>query len=747
MNPDERDVTEGPRRRISRAWAILFALALAAALVLALLPAFPRQLQISEGDVASRNLRAPRDISFESQVLTEQRREEAAAAVPESATFNANVRTEEASRLDNVLSEVSQIRDRADLTVAAKASALSRIENLSLSQRAASVLFDLPDDQWFAVANESRTILGELLSESISPAAVASARDRIGERIDSSLSPDQALVVTELARPLVVANLTVDQAKTEEARQAAREAIVPVRVSIAENQVIVGKGDVIDAATLESLQEAGLLSPTFDWNRLASAMIICAIAGATLGVYLYLFQPAGVSSLRHLLMLLLAVAVPVLVVKFYLPFVLPDESRRFLPYILPLAAAPMMVASLLEARLAIVMTAVLAALVAFTAIYLPDLSAVEATVPLDIMRLISVFGFGSVAGIFLVHRAERLNRHLMAGGVLALVAFALLLSAWLLDPEREAGDLPWMTAAAAINGSLSSLLALGGFLGLGFLFGITTRVQLMELSQLNQPLLRRLQDEAPGTFHHSVIVGNLAERAAQQVGADSLLARVGCYYHDVGKLLQPAFYIENQLAGDNPHDELDSHSSAHIVQEHVRGGLELARQHGLPPRVAAFIPEHHGTRLVTYFYRQAARENPRVDATDYRYPGPRPQSRETAIVMLADSVEAVVRSAADRSSERIDALVDEVIGERMAEGQLDESDLTLREIKTLAESFKTTLKGVYHPRIQYPSPTEAERQVAERRPAVRLPFRSARDRPARGTARADEARPRRSPLS
>ncbi|GAG35268.1 unnamed protein product, partial [marine sediment metagenome] len=243
-------------------------------------------------------------------------------------------------------------------------------------------------------------------------------------------------------------------------------------------------------------------------------------------------------------------------------------------------------------------------------------------------RLILVFGFGSVAGIVVVYRAERLNRHLLAGGVLAVIAFALLLGIWLVDPERKAADLPWMTAAALINGSLSSLLALGGFLSLGLLFGITTRVQLMELAQLNQPLLRRLQDEAPGTFHHSVIVGNLAERAAQLVGADSLLVRVGCYYHDVGKLLQPAFYIENQLAGDNPHDELDSQRSAKIVQEHVKGGLELARQHGLPQRVTAFIAEHHGTRLVTYFYRQAARENPRVDATDYSYPGPRPQSRE-----------------------------------------------------------------------------------------------------------------------
>ncbi len=739
-------MTDGPRRRISRGWATLFALGLAAALALVLLPAFPRQLQVSVGDVASRNMRAPRDISYESQVLTEQRREEAAAAVPESVTFDANVRTQQVNRLDSVLAQVSQIRSRADLTDADKASALGRIENLNLSLRGTSALLDLTDEQWRAVTAEATKILGDLLSESVSPAAVSSTMDRVGERIDSSLTPDQALVVTELVRPLIVANLTVDQSKTEEARAAARAAIVPVRVSLAQNQIIVGKGDVIDATALESLREAGLLAPTFDWSRLAAAIIVSAIASAALGIYLYLFQPEGVTSARHLLMLALAVAVPVLVAKFYLPFVLPDESRRFLAYLLPVAAAPMMVASLLEGRLAVALTAVLAALVAFTAVYLPDLSAVEAVGSLDVLRLILVFGFGSLGGIVVVYRAERLSQHLMAGGVLAAGAFVLLLGVWLVDPERKAGDLPWMTAAAAINGTLSSMLALGGFLGLGLVFGITTRVQLMELAQLNQPLLRRLQDEAPGTFHHSVIVGNLAERAAQLAGADSLLVRVGCYYHDVGKLLQPAFYIENQLAGDNPHDQLESQSSAQIVQEHVRGGLELAREHGLPERVAAFIAEHHGTRLVTYFYRQAARENPRVDATDYRYPGPKPQSRETAIVMLADSVEAVVRSSADHSSERIDALVDEVIAERLAEGQLDESDLTLREIKTIAESFKVTLKGVYHPRIQYPAPTKAEREVTGRLPVVRLPFRSAREPSARGTVGGKKAKPRRSSL-
>jgi putative nucleotidyltransferase with HDIG domain len=208
-----------------------------------------------------------------------------------------------------------------------------------------------------------------------------------------------------------------------------------------------------------------------------------------------------------------------------------------------------------------------------------------------------------------------------------------------------------------------------------------------------------------------VIVANLAERAADQIGADSLLVRVGCYYHDIGKMLQPGYYVENQLAGDNPHASLDPETSARFIKQHVSNGLDLARRHGLPGRVQSFIPQHHGTRLVPFFYRVAVEKGAPVSEELFRYPGPKPQTRETAIVMLADSTEATVRASADRSADRIDAIVEEIIAERLAEGELEECDLTLRDLRTIAGSFKLTLAGVYHPRIEYPEPTQGERQA------------------------------------
>jgi len=702
---------------------VLFAAALSIALGLALFPAFTGQPDVHEGDVASRTFRAPRDISFESEVLTEKRREEAAAAVPESVTFDPSVRTKQLATLDAVLGQVTEVRNSLALTPQAKSAALGRIANLTLSQRASSLVLGLDDAEWVAVSEEARRVLSQVLSESIAEGATESSRDGVRELTSQELSSDQALATEELVRPLVEANLVVDQVRTDEAREAARAAIVPVQVSFARNQVIVQSGDLIDATQLEALREADLLSPGLRWNTGAATAIMALVAGVFLGAYLYVFQPANVYSNRHLLMVILMVVVPALVAKLYFPLIFPDESRHFLAYLLPLAAAPMLLATLLEAQLAVAVVALLAALLTFTVAYLPDLSGVAATGSLDSLRVVLVTGFSGLAGVFVVYRAERLNRHLVAGVVVATTVMAVLMGAWFLDAERRALDIPWMLTAAGVNGFLSAFIALGAFLGLGFLFGITTRVQLMELAQINQPLLRRLQDEAPGTFHHSIIVGNLAERAADAIGADALLVRVGCYYHDVGKILQPGFYVENQMGEENPHERLEPHVSAQVVLEHVRGGLELARKYRLPARVAAFIPEHHGTRLVTYFYRKASRERGDVDAAQFTYPGPRPQTRETALGMLADSVEATVRSSPDHSPERIDATVDEVISERVSEGQLDDCDLTLRDLKTIAESFKATLRGVYHPRLEYPEPTEAEKRGA--RSLVRFPFRGA----------------------
>ena len=236
----------------------------------------------------------------------------------------------------------------------------------------------------------------------------------------------------------------------------------------------------------------------------------------------------------------------------------------------------------------------------------------------------------------------------------------------------------------------------------------------MELAQLSRPLLRRLQDEAPGTFQHSILVGNLAERAADRIGADSLLARVGAYYHDIGKLGSPSFFAENNANEESPHEGLDPLQSTRVILQHVTGGVETARRNGLPEVLIQFIEQHHGTRLVAYFYRRAVELNSDIDQSLFRYPGPKPQSREVVLVMLADSCEAATRASSDRSSARIREIVTEAFRERIDENEFEESPISLSDLSIVRESYISTLEAVYHPRVEYPEPSVQELEARGR---------------------------------
>ena len=468
--------------------------------------------------------------------------------------------------------------------------------------------------------------------------------------------------------------------------------------------------------------------------NLTAAAVMSLMAAGSMGLYAYLYQPQALRTWRRLLLLAVLVVLWMAVAKLFLAVTLPDLNRRYLAFMLPMAAAPMLIAALLETGIALTVTVVLGLLTAFAGFSRLDLS-VSLQLPRDVLQLVTVFLLAGLAGVFVVSRAERSSRYLLAGTAIASVTFLSLLVFWLISTDRQAVDLLWMVSASSLHGVLSAVLGVGSAAIIGPVFGITTRLQLMALAQLNHPLLRRLQQEAPGTFHHSTLVGNLAERAADLIGADALLVRTGCYFHDIGKLAKPGYYIENQTDHESPYDSLTPQASARIVIDHVGAGIDLARRHGVPERVRAFIPEHHGTRLVTYFFRKAYAEDPVTDPEPFRYLGPRPQSRETAIVMLADSVEAVVRSSHDRSPARVEVLVQAVIAERAAEGQLEECDLTLRDLKTIRDSFIATLRGVYHARIEYPAPSAGEQAAVAAAMSAPPPLA----RPMDGTSLPEEA--------
>jgi putative nucleotidyltransferase with HDIG domain len=302
--------------------------------------------------------------------------------------------------------------------------------------------------------------------------------------------------------------------------------------------------------------------------------------------------------------------------------------------------------------------------------------------------------------------------------VLAVTNVAVL-AAFVLLEQRDVTALLQGVAAGVVNAGLSVVLAVGSFAVIGNLFGIMTVFQLLELANPSSRLLRRLLLETPGTYHHSVMVGNLAERAAETIGADPLLARVAAYYHDIGKMKNPLAFIENQAGAHNIHDELSAEVSARIISSHIRDGIDLGYEHGLPVQIIAFIPQHHGTSVMSYFYGKALREvggNGELVPKDlYRYPGPKPQSREAAILMLSDGVEASVRSLDDKDEASIRAMVDRIVDARVEDGQLDDAELTLKNISQIKEAFVQQLLGMYHSRIKYPdNVVPIEQQMRER---------------------------------
>ena len=468
-----------------------------------------------------------------------------------------------------------------------------------------------------------------------------------------------------------------------------------------------------DAAALSLLAfgacAAVFVTPARDQVLHTPYLVIALGLGALLGVYTYLFQPFADPANRRMVLVAVTVAAVLIGARFALPAVTPDTDQRFFAFALPVATAAIVTACFADLSLAVLVAVAVGLFAVFVGGTAPQIAGSSYVGSLQSLELGMTYTAGGLAGAAVVYRANRVSRFAMAGVVVALTTAVVMVVFWLISAPRENVQLGWIAIAAAVHGLSAAVLAVGVFVVLAMVFGVTTRLQLMELAQAEHPLLRRLQEEAPGTYHHSMLVGALAERAAARIGADALLVRVGAYYHDIGKLAMPGNYVENMLDGaQSPHESMASVESARIIRAHVTNGLELARKYHLPALVRDFIPQHHGTRLVTYFYRQAVENGEAVDAKDYRYDGPRPQGREAAIVMLADSSEAVARARQDEGAGGLDQMVDSVFAERLAEGQLDECDITLRELQVVAASFKATLRAVYHPRVQYPSPTADE---------------------------------------
>ena len=702
------------RQSYSDAGVIFFSFCIAIVVFISLFPVFPGVGSFEIGMVVDKDIMSPKTISYPSEVITEKLRDERASEVSSQLVLDTDIRGDQLLKLDTVLTAIDSIRNDNQLSSSAKETAIRNVSGVILSNRVAASIVEVNDSQWRALQDESKNILGRILAEAIGEDEVSDARNGLSGLLSPLLTADHVLIVREVAAPLVVPTLKIDEERTETLRNEVRANTQTVYQNFARGELIVAAGSILAMEELEAIDQLGLMPVGIDYFKVIAITLISIFNGLIFAGYLTVFRPSGVQSLRQMFLFGFLYVLAIVIAKLALPFFVPDVDRHFLIHILPLAAGPIAIAVLLDLATAIIATLLITVVVVFIQVYLPGSEMLGIASPLQVAQLASATIVSSLAGIFIATRADRIQRFLTAGFAACGGSLLGILPFWLIDPDKGYTDLIWIAGASLLGGLLTALLVVGAFILLSRPFGIITRVELMELAQLSRPLLRRLQDEAPGTFQHSILVGNLAERAADRIGADSLLARVGAYYHDIGKLGSPSFFAENNANEESPHEGLDPLQSTRVILQHVTGGVETARRNGLPEVLIQFIEQHHGTRLVAYFYRRAVELNSDIDQSLFRYPGPKPQSREVVLVMLADSCEAATRASSDRSSAKIREIVIEAFRERIDENEFEESPISLSDLSIVRESYISTLEAVYHPRVEYPEPSVQELEARGR---------------------------------
>jgi putative nucleotidyltransferase with HDIG domain len=657
-------------------------------------------VNLAVGDVAQTEIRAPISRSFVSESQTNAAKEEAADAVQPvyvPIAPRADISEQQLRAYDAVVSGITGTLERRDADTLSDDEVPAELKRVApqLTESQVERLAGMSLAAWRRIAEAGRTVLEATQAEQIRSDQLTDTRQQLRTNITNDLADADRELAGDLAEDFVAPNLEASPEQTEAARQAARNRVGDVVVSVGQGQAIVHDGDRITQQQLEILQELGLTTPRLEASTIGGNALIAIILSSLLVGFLWRFEPQIWFRNRSLLLFALALLGSALAMRI-------AADRALWAYVVPTAATVLLTGILLDGATGAAMAVALAVL--------------AGVMNRDALGPAVYTLAGGGAALIAIVRAERLNAFVRAGFVLALTNIAVLIAFNLLEQGDVAALLQGI-AAGSVNAGLAVVLAVGSFAVIGNLFGIMTVFQLLELANPSSRLLRRLLLDTPGTYHHSVMVGNLAERAAETIGADPLLARVAAYYHDVGKMKNPLAFIENQAGAHNIHDDLSAEVSARIISSHIKDGIDLGYEAGLPVQIIGFIPQHHGTSVMSYFYGKALREvagNDELVPKDvFRYPGPKPQSREAAILMLADGVEASVRSLDDKDEASIRAMVDSIVDARVEDGQLDDADLTLKNLAQIKDAFVQQLLGMYHSRIKYPDnvvPLESSRR-------------------------------------
>ena len=643
---------------------------------------------VAVGDVASTTIQSPRDIEYVSEVRTEEARVAAESAIqPIYSSPDPAIARQQIERLRTTLQNITAIRLDTEIVNEVKRSRLLALSDVRLKIETAEYLLSISDSRWDSVQTESVRVLEQTMRRAIYEDTVETTQAGISSSVSFAFSEQQVALVTELVSAFILPNSFYSQDLTDIAKANAREAVKPIVQTYKAGETIVSTGEIITPADMEALEQLGLIRSNRQWEDFAASASIVILSAVFVPMYFFRRRRLVVlNDAKNILVIALLFILFLVIARLFI-------GRTLAPYGYPIQAAALLLTALFGIEIGLVFAIPLCILAAF------GLS--------NSFDLTFYYLFSSLIGLLALGPARRFWVFIRAGiaislsGAVALLAFRIPLITldWI-------GILQY-AGAVAFAGFASASIALLLQYMLAQLLGLTTALQLLDISRPDSPLLQFFLRNAPGTYQHSLQVANLAEQAAEKIGADPLLTRVGALFHDIGKALNPNFFIENQLPGHiDSHDDSNPEEVSAKIIAHVTDGIQLANKHRLPRRLQDFILEHHGTLITHYQYNQAmeaANGNiSKVDIEKFRYPGPRPASRETALLMLADATEARARAERPQNDDEIRKLVRSVIQTVQKFNQLDDTLLTLRDLNLITESFVTTLRGTYHERIQYP---------------------------------------------
>ena len=643
----------------------------------------PKRYKLNEGDIATVDIKAPRDIIDEE--ATNLKEQDVAAKVEKKFTLKNEIKIEASNNVKGFFDKLINLKSN-NIDEKSKIAELKKIDTINLSDSEYKELLDLSVDkdtelQWIALTAIDKAYENQIEEDS---KAIADAKSIVDEYLSrQGLESNIEVILREICESQVKANYFFDQSKTDEAIKEALKGVS--KVMIKKNQIIVKEGEPITQKQINILTELGLIGEDISKDYIYTYIILFFYVLFVLILqYIYMKNENNkiLNNTKLVFLILLLNLLSLIIARVF---------TLVSVFLIPIACTPILMTVFLGSKISIIINS-------FNLLFIGIIIGFDP-------QIILVAIVANIISSLTLKKVNQRNDILYSTAYLAVSSAIIVLSSGILlsnNIKRILIDVALATGGAFISG----ILAMGLLPFLESSFNLVTNMKLLELSNPNNLLLKRLLMEAPGTYHHSIMVANLAEVAAEEVGANPMLVRVGAYYHDIGKIKRPFFFGENQLGGVNPHDKISPALSTTIIISHVKDGVELAKEYDVPTIVTDMIAQHHGTTLVKYFYYTLKNnsENPDlIKEDDFRYPGPKPQTKEAAIIMMADSVEAAVRSIQEPTLDKIEEMVNNIIKDKLNSNQLNECDLTFKDLEVIKACFLKVLKGIYHHRIEYPT--------------------------------------------